>query len=430
MSRRIAADARADVSPADLNETLAQPVASAGPAVLPFTGFRVVERAAMVAAPYGGKLLADLGADVIKVEPLEGDPGRRHGPFVNAPGDYGALFLYCNGRKRSVTLDDSLPTGRDLLWRLLDTADVFLTDAPSSDLARLGLAPEEARRRWPRLVFASVRPYGLTGPLAEVVSNELDVFHAGGEGKLLPGGLAYKLFPDRPPVKAGRNLAGFDSGMAIATLITAALLRRETTGDGELIDVSQQEVEISLNRMNLDAQLNAGMALSRAHRGYDFGGIFACMDGYVTVRPNEDRHWAGLARGLGRQDLVNDPRFAERKGRRDNADQLNEILQEFFSLHTMAQIYEQLGKEGTPVGYFADAAAIHASEQFRERRWFATTLVQGQDVDLPRPAFRMTLTPPLPPASAPRLGEHNGDVYGGIGVDPARLAALRESGVV
>ncbi len=413
-----------------MTETLAEPAGSPAPAALPFTGFTVVERASMVAGPYGGKLLADLGADVIKVEPPEGDPARRQGPFVNAPGDYGALFLYCNGHKRSVTLDDSARGSRDLLWRLLDHADVFLSDAPPSELARLGLAPEEARRRWPRLVFASVRPYGMTGPLAEAASNELDVFHAGGEGKLLPGGLAYKLFPDRPPVKAGRNLAGFDSGMAIATLIAAALLRRETSGTGELIDVSQQEVEISLNRMNLDAQLNAGMALSRAHRGYDFGGIFACLDGYVTVRPNEDRHWAGLATGLGRVDLVHDPRFAERKGRRDNADQLNEILQEFFSRHTMAQIYEQLGKYGTPVGYFADAAAIHASEQFRERGWFVTTPVHGQQADLPRPAFRMSLTPPLAPATAPQLGEHNCDVYAGIGVTGAQLAGLREAGVV
>jgi crotonobetainyl-CoA:carnitine CoA-transferase CaiB-like acyl-CoA transferase len=397
---------------------------------MPFTGFAVVERARMVAGPYGGKLLADLGADVIKVESPEGDPARRLGPFVSPPGDYGALFLYCNGRKRSVTLDDSLPGGRDLLWRLLDRADVFLTDAAPSELARLGLTPEEVRARWPRLVFASVRPYGLTGPLAEAVSNELDVFHAGGEGKLLPGGLAYKLFPDRPPVKAGRNLAGFDSGMAIATLIAAALLQREASGVGEQIDVSQQEVEISLNRMNLDAQLNAGMALSRAHRGYDFGGIFACMDGYVTVRPNEDRHWAALARGLGRDDLIEDPRFAERKGRRDNADQLNEILQEFFSRHTMAQIYDQLGKEGTPVGYFADAAAIHDSEQFRARGWFVTSAVYGQEMDLPLPAFRMTLTPPLPLAAAPLLGEHTADVYAALGVDPAQLSELREVGAV
>lgn len=393
-------------------------------------GFSVVERACMVGGPYGGKLLADLGAEVIKVEPRGGDPARNVGPFVAPPGDYGALFLYCNMHKQSVTLDDSGPSGRALLWRLLERADVFLTDASPSELEGLGLSPVDARGRWPRLVFASVRPYGLSGPLSEAPADELTVFHAGGEGKLLPGGLAYKLYPDRPPVKAGRNLAGFDSGVAIATLIASALLRRETSGHGELIDLSQQEVEISLNRMNLDAQLNAGMALSRAHRGYDFGGIFACADGYVTVRPNEDRHWAALARGLGREDLVHDARFAARKDRSDNAEQLNEVLQDFFSRHTMAEIYERLGKEGTPVGYFADAAGIHESEQFQARGWFAATPVYGQTADLPSAPFRMSATPPLAPGTAPRLGEHNRDVYSRIGVAEERQAALREAGVV
>lgn len=391
----------------------------------PFSGLTVVERASFVAGPYAAKLLADLGANVIKLESIDGDPARRIGPFLDPPADYGALFLYCNGTKRSVTLDDSKASGRSLFRRLLDHTDVFVSDASHTELDRLGIGPRQLSTRWPRLILASVRPYGLTGPLAEVRSHELDAFHSGGEGKLLPGGLAYQLFPDRAPVKAGRHIAGYDSGVALATLVAAALLRRERTGRGDLIDVSQQEVEISLNRMNLDAQLNAGMALSRAHRGYDFGGIFACLDGYVTVRPNENRHWAGLARGLGREDLIDDPRFAQRKARRDNANQLNNILQEFFSRHTMVEIYDQLGRFGTPVGYFADAAAIHASDQFQARGWFASTQLYGQKADLPRPPYRMSATPPKSPSAAPRLGEHNAEVYGAIGFNASHRSSLK-----
>jgi crotonobetainyl-CoA:carnitine CoA-transferase CaiB-like acyl-CoA transferase len=172
------------------------------------------------------------------------------------------------------------------------------------------------------------------------------------------------------------------------------------------------------------------MALTRAHRGYDFGGIFPCIDGYVTVRPNEDRHWVGLAHGIDRPELAADPRFAKRKGRQDNADDLNAILQDFFSRHTMAAIYELLGGSGTPVGYFADAAAMKASPQFQAREWFCPVQVNGRAVDMPRAAFRMSLTPPLEPMQAPRLGEHNADVYAGIGVGADRLAILREAGIV
>ena len=378
---------------------------------MPFSGVLVVERSQGVGAAYCGKLLAELGAEVVKLEPPGGDRLRHRPPLLPAPAGYGVLYLHCNQRKRSVVLDDTPAEGRERLHRLLDGADVLLTDAPPAELARLGLG-EAVERRWPALVHASIRGYGLTGPLAEAPSSELDTFHAGGEGRLLPGGLGYKLFPDRPPVKAGRHLAGYDSGLAAAALVAAALFRRQAGGGGELIDVSEQEVEISLNRMNLDAQLNAGMDLTRAHRGYDFGGIFPCLDGYVTVRPNEDRHWAGLALGMGREDLVEDPRFATRRGRQDNAEDLNVVLSGFFASRTMLEIYAALGSRGTPVGYFADAKRIHESEQFVARHFFVGCDVHGSKLAMPGPAYRMTDTPPLPPGPAPLLGADTEAILG------------------
>ncbi len=384
----------------------------------------------MVAGPFCGKLLGEMGANVVKVEPLTGDPARRIPPFVPGESDYGAVFLYCNARKRSVTLDPSQPAGRDLFHQMLDRADVFVSDAPLSELEELGLTPQEIRDRWPALVTVSIRAYGLTGPLSEAPAQELDTFHSGGEGIQLPAGLSYERFPERQPVKAGRNLAGYDAGWIAATLAGAALISRERTGTGEVIDVSQQDVQISLNRVNLDAQLNVGKELGRADRGYDFGGIFPCKDGYVTVRPNENRHWQALVAGIGRADLAADSRFEDRAGREANFAELNEILLEFFLPRTRIEIYEVLRQCGAPVGYFADVDDIVNDQQFQSRAFFGKVELDGRQVTTPGPTYRMSQTPALPPTSAPRLGADSAQVYGELGVECSRISDLRTASVI
>ncbi len=380
----------------------------------------------MVGGPYCCKLLADLGATVIKVEPPGGDVARQIPPFLSGSSEYGgALFLYCNGNKKSVTVDDSTAMGRKVLWQLIEQTDVFVTDARGSELEVLGLGEAEVRSRWPGLVFASIRPFGLSGPLAERSAHELNVFHAGGEGKLLPGGLGYKMFPDRPPIRAGRYVSGFDSGAVAATLILAALIRRHETGVGDFIDISQQDVEISLNRVNADAQLNAGMPLSRAHRGYDFGGIFACKQGYIAVRPIEDRHWAALARGIGREDLIEDPRFVGRQGRQENGEQIQAILQDYCLQHTASDIFERVSTYGTPIGYVADARALFESRQLRSRAWFHGTVLNGTSIELPGAPFKMSLTPTRRAGRSPQLGEHTKEVLENLGQE-GHLDARRD----
>lgn len=343
------------------------------------SGHRVIELSGDPGVAYCAKILGEFGAEVIKVEPAGGDPLRRFGPR----GDAGesALFIYTNTGKSSVTVEDA-----DQLLRLIDGADIVIGSDSADDLAARGLSQTELIDRR-GLIYVSIRPYGLAGPDAGRFGTELDVFHSGGEGALLPGGLSYEMYPDRPPVKAGRHLTDYDAGNVGALLALALTIRRLDTGTGAFIDVSKQDVAVSLGRATLDRQFNQGIRVNRADRGYDYGGIFPCKEGFITVRPTQDAFWVGLANGIGRPDLVDDPRFASRLGRETNAKALDEVINEYCSTRRAQDIYEQLAPHGTPIGYYADAEALVTSKHAWKRGDLATIDGIDHKIVVPRPGY-------------------------------------------
>jgi CoA:oxalate CoA-transferase len=413
----------------DLRSRLSNALGATSPSGC-FTDLTIVESSASVAAAYCSKLFADLGACVVKIEPAAGDPTRRLGPFPGPGSDLGALFLYCNSNKLGVTLELDTPTGADIFGRLVDLADVVITDHEVAELERLGLSEDAVSHRWPRLVVSSIRPYGLTGPWSGHAGSELDIFHASGEGYLLPGGQGHAMFPDRQPVKAGRFLAEYDAGVVAAAAVCAALIRREATGSGDFVEVSEQEAEMSMGRVTHDAVLNGGKAITRQNREYDYGGLFRCQDGYVNIRPNEDRHWAALARGMDWPELADDERFATRAARLRNRLEVNALIASWAKDRSWRDICDQLSSVSTPVGVYADAPAILESEQLQARG--AIRVMPVDDVSVPFLAapYHMSETPARLDARAPHLGEHNADVFAALGVDAEALAELREGGVI
>jgi crotonobetainyl-CoA:carnitine CoA-transferase CaiB-like acyl-CoA transferase len=397
---------------------------------MPLAGVVVVEWCTSLAGAYAGRLLGDLGATVIKVEDPAGDPSRAVGTTAGPALGYGSLFLYCNSGKFAMTLDLAPPAGTRLFRRLMNEADVLLSDATATVLEARGMTARQIEQGWPRLIHLSVRPYGLTGSRAELDGYDLDVFHSAGEGKLMPGGLSYEMFPDRQPLIAGHYSTSYDGGTAAATVVCAALVARFTTGRGTVAEVSMQDVQIGLNRVNLDLQLNNGIRLDRAHRGYDFGGIFPCKDGYITVRPNEDRQWAALAVGMGRADLIEDPRFSTRAARESNAGELNDVVAGYAAGRTRDQIYAELSAAGAPAGTFDEPARIVRSPQFTARHWFRRLSLHGRELLMPSAPYQMSETPPLSMRAAPGLGEHNGLIYPAIGVTDDARRELSEEGVI
>ena len=323
---------------------------------LALTGVQVVELAAGIAGPYAAKLLADMGADVIKIEPpLIGDYTRHYGPF---PGhephpERSGLFLYLNTNKQGVTLNLQTVMGRQMFRHLMAQTNILIEDHPPGwlDQHNLGYATLHALR--PELVMTSITRFGQHGPQAQYHAYPLTTAHAGGEAYTLPGRLSLEMFPDRPPVQPGGMLGEYDSGLSTAVATLGALL----SGMGQHLDVSQQEVLLNLNRPTQAAYFATGNVMSR-RRGYEFGGALPCKDGYILIRPIEDNHWQALAQAMEQPALAEDARFRTRQARTDNGTLVNETIIAWTMQMTKADIYARVAAAGCPVAYFATAEDI------------------------------------------------------------------------
>ncbi|GIX48488.1 MAG: hypothetical protein KatS3mg131_2699 [Candidatus Tectimicrobiota bacterium] len=263
---------------------------------------RVLEWSHRVTGQYTGKLLADLGAEVIKLEPPEGDATRREGPFPQdrPHPERSGLFAYLNTNKRGITLDVTTATGRALFVRLVQQVDVLIEDHPPQEVEALGLTYPALAQHHPRLVMTSITPFGQSGPRRSWRGSHLTSFHASGQGYLLPPGTR---FPERPPVVAGVRAGDYQCafGAAIATL--GALLWRETSGQGQHVDLSEQEWGLNLNAITLARFFLDGFVESRQSQRYTFLGKLPCKDGYVVILTPEERHWWQLVEMMGRPGL-------------------------------------------------------------------------------------------------------------------------------
>ena len=319
-------------------------------------GITVLEYARFVAGPYCGRLLADMGAEVVKVEPPEGDESRQHGPFLNDIPDpeSSALFLNLNLNKSSVTLEPSTPTGADLFRRLALQADIVIEDTRPGTMESLGLGYPALQEADPGLIYVSITPFGQTGPYAGYTAYDLNIFCSGGEAYSLPGHPSQALFPEREPVRPGAYLAEHDAGVFASMAIVSALLARDMSGLGQHIDLSKQEAAMALGREVLLRYSGYGQVLERG-RGGIVGGIFQCRDGYVTLYPREDRHWQGLCKAMGRDDLAAAPRFKDFKGRSTQKAVLVDILAEWFQRQGPHRGLPPDLREGLPDRLFSPA---------------------------------------------------------------------------
>ena len=254
----------------------------------PLEGLRVLESCGGSAGAACGKLLSDLGATVVKLEPPDGDPARERS-LAGTASDVGTWgrFLYLNTGKQSVVVGRS-PDSMVGVRKLLRDADVLLTD-DEFDMGGLQLDTSS-----PSLVRCTITPFGETGPYSGFKGRHLTVFHSGGEGHLLPSGLGWELFPDRPPLQLGSEIGHFDTGANAAVAVLAAVFRQRATGQGERIDVSAQESQLTLNRTRLSRFNNDGVELRRAPSRYGSGGMLTCADGRVQIVGMRAEHWAAL----------------------------------------------------------------------------------------------------------------------------------------
>ena len=393
-------------------------------------GLRVLELGSTVAAPYCGKLLASLGANVVKAEPPKcGDPSRRRGPF---PGDVPHLersgaFLYLNTGKSGITLDVDDPQGRLILRQLAATSDVVVHDFPPSLASVRGLQQELLAEVNQSVVVAAVTPFGSSGPNAGYVAHDVNVFHAGGEGNLLPNGLALDTFPDRAPITAGTMMASYQAGLTAAVGITAALVEQRNNGTGQKIDVSMQEAQLAIGYLPIQRLEAEGYVETRFSRFFRMGGVMPAADGYVEVLTLEPRQWESLANLLGNPEWLSPEKFSDPA---THGREINEHLRQWTAEHTREWLYREGQSYGVPIAPYLTPREVFESPQQRQRDFF---------VEIPHPEagsydyaalpFQMGATPARVDRS-PMLGEHNAIVYGALGYSTEDLTMLARAEVI
>lgn len=341
----------------------------------PLAGITVIEHAAGVAASYAGRLLAVMGATVIKVEPPGGSPLRTVGPLLTTDPPATSLFHYVSANKQFVTCDLKSTSGREQFASLLARADVLLDDTPLAERAALGIDEQHIAQTWPKLVHVSVLPFGATGPHSHYRAHEINVFHAGGEGYLMPNGLTLEMFPERPPVKIYGHFAEFMGGTSAVCATLSALLVQPEAG-GQYVDVSVQDANLAVGCFAIQ-RLGDGDLENRFARSFKYGGVLECRDGHVQVLTLEPRQWQGLVKLLGspawaQESAMNDPLERGRRG----AD-INRHLRAWAKTQSVDDAVARGQELGVPIAKYQSPADIFASEQSQARGMFSSVDLPG-----------------------------------------------------
>jgi crotonobetainyl-CoA:carnitine CoA-transferase CaiB-like acyl-CoA transferase len=398
------------------------------------SGLRIIEYSTSVAAAASGKMLADLGAEVIKVEPPRtGDPARYHGPF---PGDIpdperSGLFLYLNANKRGITLDPAPPTGRDLLQRLLADADVVLHNWSPAEAAALALEYDTLHRQHARLIVAAVTPYGSSGPYANYRGADITACAAGG----VSIGTGFR---DRPPLTLPLSLGAHFASVAAAAAILFATFGREVTGQGQFVDVSETDVlAILLAGYGIPTYIYRGVTGIRAGRHMSLGlypnAVFECRDGFVCIDCPQLAQWNRLLEVMGSPDWLHEPRYRDRRQITEQYPQeVDALMAPWLMTHDKSTIFAETQAQRIPAGPVNTMKDVVEDAHLRDRQYFTT--VERDDtgpLTYPGAPYRLSQTPWTIRRPAPRLGEHNEAIYAGhLGVSREELLLLGRTGII
>lgn len=397
-----------------------------------FEGLRVIELAQWVFVPVAGALLADWGADVIRIERLEGDPYRglaTQGIGTDRDGVNLSMAL-ANRGKRSVALNLRHESGMAVLHELLTTADVFLTSLRPGALSRLGLDADTLRGRYPGLIYARGHGFGTRGPDANQPGYDSSAFWArGGVGHILTP-------PERDYPISQRGAMGDRNGaMALAFGIAAALLKRGKTGVGSVVDVSLLATAMWMLSSDLLAVLNGGEAGPVGGRGPQVNpltGNYRTQDGrhIQLMFLQGDRYWAEFCRLVGRADLIEDPRFVDLAARHTNCAACVAELDAVFAGRTLAEWKELLAKLDAPWAPVQSVSEVIEDPQVAANGYVGEVrLDDGQAYRLP--AVPVQLDEQAPPMRrAPEHGEHTEALLAELGYDWDRIAEMADRGVI
>ncbi len=389
----------------------------------PLESIRVLDLSTMVSGPVAATMLADQGAEVIKIEPAHGEQMRHLGVPHNGVN---AMFFSCNRGKKSLALDLKSEAGKAVLWRLVETADVLIQNFRPGAIERMGFGADAVRGRNPRLVYVSISGFGDAGPYAhqrvydpviQALSGATDIQRDRASGR---------------PQMFRVIVADKVTSVTAAQAITAALFARERTGEGQHIRLSMLDTMVAFFwPEGMAAITYAENETDPSAMTGSMDLIYQTRDGYITAGAVSDAEWAGMCRALEREDLIEDERFRTGVERFRNAEERKQITGEEIARWTSADILARLDTEDVP-----NAPLLKRTELLDHEQLVVNGTVERRDYDgfgevrQARPAARFEGTPGGIQGPGPKLGEHNEVLLRELGYSDADIAELREAGVL
>ncbi len=374
----------------------------------PLEGIRVIELARILAGPWAGQTLADLGAEVIKVEAPEGDDTRRWGPpFIEREGDRSAAYFHaCNRGKKSVTCDFRTAEGQGIVRRLVAGADVVIENFKVGGLAKYGLDYASLKAVNPRIIYCSITGFGQDGPYAHRAGYDFII-----QG--MAGLMSVTGEPEGQPQKVGVAVTDIFTGVYATTAILAALVQRGRTGEGQHLDLALMDVASSIMANQAMNYLTTGVVpgkMGNAHPNLAPYAVFDCADGWIILATGNDGQYQRLCKILGLADMANDPDYLGNSDRIEHRAAMTRRLSEATRRRSKADLLAACEAEGVPAGPINDLAEVFADPQVVARGMqIAPDGIPGVRSPMRFSGAELNLDRP-----APKLGEHQDEVLGKI----------------
>ncbi|MBY5983205.1 CoA transferase [Halomonas sp. DP5Y7-2] len=388
-------------------------------------GIRVIDLTRVISGPFASQMLGDHGAEVIKVEtPGEGDVVRQQGNMVNG---FSAYFAQFNRNKRSMTLNLRTAEGRQVLDRLLADADVLVENFRPGVLAKMGLDDDTLRTRFPRLVVGRINGFGSTGPYRDRPAYDF-------VAQAMSGFMGVNGAEGGEPMRAAPPISDMVASLNLAFGVSAALVRRERTGQGEILETALTNGLVAMLGYLAAEFFATGKVPTRTGNDHPMlypYGLFEAADGEVAIAPSSEVMVRRLLEALGQHALLEQPRFADNRQRMANRDALREILNGVTRQRSVAEWIDHLNAAGVPCGRVQDLRETFSDPQILDQQ-MRLELNQGEAGTIATTGFpiKMREAPAALQRPAPKLGEHTAEVLAELGFDATQCEDLRRRGVV
>ena len=390
-------------------------------------GVRILDLTRVLAGPFCTMLLADMGAEVIKIEePGKGDDTRTYPPFLEGVSAY---FCNMNRNKLSITLDLKKPEAKAVFKEMAKNVDVVIENYKPGTMTKLGLDYDVLKEINPRLIFASISGFGQYGPYRERPGYDII-------GQAMGGLMSVSGWPDSPPTRSGTAMGDVLAGLNCCIGILAAMKGREVTGRGQSVDVALVDSVVSAMETIIQLYLVENRIPGRIGNRYEFiypYDTFAASDGWAVIAVGNDAVWKRFCQVIGREDLIDRPEFQKNPDRVKNNHELNAIVTEWTRQHTVAEIVELLLANSVPAAPINDVKQLVNDPHIAGAREMFVDMLNpaGQPMKVVACPIKFSDTKATVRTTAPNLGEHTDAVLQELaGLDPAQITALRKSGAL